>query len=193
MKTTLIICSLLAMPAGAALAADSPWTGTWKLDEAKSHLTGETVTFSKGKGEMLHYSDGSTTSYDFAVDGKEYKAWANRTAAWTTPAKNSSDTTFKADGKILSQAHQELSADGKTLTGTWTGTRPDGSSFREVDVLTRVSGSEGLLGTWRSTKVSGGGGPQQFVITSPTPGVMRYEVPDMKASAEGRVDGPRGV
>lgn len=189
MKTTLILCSLLALRAGTALAADNPWNGSWKLDESRSHLTGETMTFSKGAGEMLHFSDGSTINYDFALDGKDYKAWANRTVAWTTPGKNSWDSIYRAGGKELSKGHRELSADGKTLTETWTGTRPDGTTFREMDVFSRVSGADGLLGTWRSTQVSGASGPQQFVITSPAPGVMHYEVPDMKASAEGRLDG----
>jgi len=74
MKIALFLCSLLALPAGAASAADSPWNGTWKLDEAKSQFTGGTMTFSKGAGDMLHFSDGSTTDYDFAIDGKERKA-----------------------------------------------------------------------------------------------------------------------
>jgi hypothetical protein len=72
---------------------------------------------------------------------------------------------------------------------TFTGTRPNGQAYREVDVYERVSGTAGLIGTWRSVKVSQPNGPQEFVITTPAPGVLRYEIPDMKASAEGRADG----
>jgi hypothetical protein len=189
MKTAMILCSLLTLPAGAAFAADSPWNGTWRLDESKSQLTGGTMTFSKGAGDMLHFSDGSTASFDFAADGKERKAWANRTAIWTAPAKNTWDTVYKLDGKVLAKGHRTLSEDGKTLTETWTGTRPDGSAFHEEDVFTRVSGTEGLVGTWRASKVKGGGGPQEFVISFVAAGVVHYDVPDMKASAEGRTDG----
>ena len=74
-KTIWSACALLALVAGTAAAADSPWNGTWKLDAAKSHLTGQTFTYSKGPGEMLHYEDGSTASFDFGLDGKEYKSW----------------------------------------------------------------------------------------------------------------------
>lgn len=189
MRRILVLCSLLALPASSAFAADSAWTGTWKLDPTQSHFTGETMTFSKGAGGSLHFSDGSTTNYDFGIDGKEYKAWANRTATWTVAGKDAWDTVVKADGKVLAKAHRELSADGKTLSEVWTGTRPDGSAFHEEDVFTRASGTAGLVGTWRSTKVTGGGGPQQFVITSPAPGVLHYDIPDMKATAEGRTDG----
>lgn len=188
MKISLLLCSL-ALAAGAASAADSPWTGTWNLDQAKSQFTGGTITFSKGPGEMLHFSDGSSVEYDFAVDGKERKAWANRTMIWSAPAANSWDSVIKADGKVLAKGARTLSADGNTLTETWTGTRPDGSTFKEVDVLTRVSGTSGLVGTWRATKVEGGGGPQQFVISVPGPGRVHYEIPDMKVKVDGRTDG----
>jgi hypothetical protein len=75
------------------------------------------------------------------------------------------------------------------LTVTATGTRPDGTAYRNDVVFSRVAGADGLIGTWRSVKVSGPTGPQEFVISSPAPGVLRYEVPDMKAAAEGRTDG----
>ena len=90
---------------------------------------------------------------------------------------------------MLVKSHRQLSADGKTLTITFTGTRPDGVAFRDEVVFDRVSGTAGLIGTWRSVKVSEPDGPREFVISSPAPGVLHYEIPDMKASAEGRTDG----
>lgn len=190
MRTTLIVCSLLALPGGAVCAADSPWNGTWKLDPQKSHLTGQTFTYSERPGGMLHYEDGSTASFDFGLDGKEYKTWANRTTAWTAAGGNAWDTVTRVDGKVRSKGHIALSGDGKTLTMTFTGTRPDGQDFREEDVSSRVSGTEGLAGTWRATRVTGPTGqPQTFVVSTPAAGVLHFEVPDMQASAEGRADG----
>jgi hypothetical protein len=189
MKMTLILCSVLALQAGMALAADTPWNGTWKLDPAQSHFTGDTFTVTKGAGNMLHFADGSTASYDFGLDGKEYKTWANRMTSWTAIGNNAWDTVTQADGKVLAKAHRQLSADGKTLSITSTGTRPDGVAFRDEAVYERVSGTAGLVGTWRSIKVSEPNGPHEFVISSPAPGVLHYGVPDMKASAEGRADG----
>ena len=190
MKATWILCSLLTLPAGAACAADSPWNGTWKLDLQKSHLTGQTITYSARPGGMLHYDDGSTASFDFGLDGKEYKTWADHTMVWTAAGKNAWDTLTRADGKVRAKGHVALSEDGKTLTMTSTGTRPDGQDFHEVDVFTRVDGSDGLVGTWRTAKVTGPTGlPQTFVISSPAAGALHYEIPDMKASAEGSTDG----
>jgi len=190
MKATWILCSLLTLPAGAASAADSPWNGTWKLDLEKSHLTGQTFTYSERPGGMLHYEDGSTASFDFGLDGKEYKTWANRTTSWAAAGKNAWDTVTRADGKVRTKGHVALSEDGKTLTMSFMGTKPDGQDFHEEDVFSRVDGIDGLAGTWRTAKVTGATGlPQTFVISSPAPGVLHYEVPDMKASAEGRTDG----
>jgi hypothetical protein len=188
MKALLLVGALLAVPTGAALAADSPWSGTWTLDPAKSHLTGETFVYSKGAGNLLHYSDGSTANYDFGIDGKEYTAWANRTVTWTAAGKNAWDSVYKAEGKVLRKVHRQLSADGKTLTITTAGTRPDGSTYHDESVFERVTGTDGLIGTWRSVKVASNG-PQRFVISSPTPGVLRYELPDLQESVEGRADG----
>jgi len=89
---------------------------------------------------------------------------------------------------VFTNLHRELSADGKTLTITAAGTKPDGSTYHDERVFERVTGTDGLIGTWRSVKVVFSG-PQQFVISSPAPGVLRYELPDIKASVEGRADG----
>lgn len=189
MKATLIICSTLAL-GGTAFAANSPWDGTWKLDQAQSHFTGGTMSITKGKNGLLHHSDGSTAEYDFAPDGKERKLWANRTAVWTSPQKDTWDVLIKLDGKEHARDHMVLSDDGKTLTETWTGDKPDGSSAREQDVLTRMSGTNGLVGTWRVSKVEGeAGGPNAFIIDVPAPGRVHYQVPDMKMNVEGPSDG----
>lgn len=189
MNARLILLSMLALPAGAAFAVNSPWDGTWKLDQAQSHFTGGTMTITKSGNGLLHYADGSTVEYDFAPDGKERKSWANRTAIWTSPGKNTWDAVVKIEGKAHSQGHLVLSADGKTLTQSWTVNQPDGSTIHEDDVFTRVSGKSGLVGTWRTSKVEGGGGPSEFVIDVPAPGRVHYQVPDMKMNVEGPMDG----
>jgi hypothetical protein len=189
MKGTWVICSLLALPVGVAYAADSPWNGTWKVDMARSHFTGATFTLSERPDGMLRYEDGSSASFDFGLDGKEYRTLPNRTVSWTQTGKNSWNRVGRIDGKINYRAQVVLSENGKTLTMRFMGTKPDGNAFQEEDVFTRVSGAHGLIGTWRATKMTGPGGPETFVISSPAPGILHYDVPDMKASAEGPLDG----
>ena len=188
MKALILSCSLAAFACGTALAAESPWVGTWKLDVAKSNFTGDTFTYSKGANGLMHFSDGSTTDYDFAADGKPYKTYANRVVTWTADGKDAWNSVYTADGKVLVKVHRQLSSDGKTLSLTETGTRPDGSAFNDEDVYTRVSGGPGLLGTWRNVKASPNG-PLTFVIASPGSGVLHYDIPDMKATAEAHTDG----
>ena len=189
MKASLLSLSLLALPC-AALAADSPWNGTWNLDKAKSHFAGDTFSFSKAANGMVHYSDGGPIQFDFAIDGKEYPTAYNRTSTWTASGSNAWDSVTRADGKELGKAHRALSADGKTLTMTYTGTRPDGSAYHEEDVYTRISGSttDGLIGKWRSIKIEENA-PLTFVISTPAPGVLHYDLPQQKASTEGAADG----
>jgi hypothetical protein len=188
-KTTSILCSLLAL-SSTAFAADNPWIGTWKLDLTKSNLTGDTFTYSKGPGGLLHYSDGSADEYDFGIDGKEYKgSYGHGTTTWTAIGPNEWSHATRLDGKVLSNVHTALSADGKTLASVASGTRPDGSAFNETIVFTRVDGTDGLVGTWRISQVANPDGARTVVISSPAPAVLRWDLPEVKASFQGRLDG----
>jgi hypothetical protein len=188
MRTIWLTGALLSVASFAAAAGDSPWAGHWKLDAAKSHFTGDTFTYSAGPHGLLHFSDGSTIGYDFGVDGKEYPSAYNRTTSWTSAGKNQWDQVTKADGKVLSKSRRALSADGKTLTLTFTGTHPDGSTFDEELVYTRLSGGQGLVGKWRSIKVPENA-PPSFIISAPSPDSLHFEIPEQKASVEGAADG----
>ena len=69
MLRTLSSVCLLVFAAFPALA-QSPWNGTWKLNQARSHMTGDTFTLTKAGGKY-HY-DGGSVQYDYACDGKDY-------------------------------------------------------------------------------------------------------------------------
>jgi hypothetical protein len=188
MKKLLLVCALAIFAVLPALAADNPWIGTWTLDLNKSHFTGNTFTYSKAANGMMHFSDGSVVNFDFAIDGKEYKTVYNRTTTWTTAGDNAWDNVIKADGKVLFNARRQLSADSKTLTITSTGTRPDGTAFKDETIYTRVTGTTGLVGMWRSTKVTISA-PDSYVVSSPSPGIMHWDIPAYKQTVEGKFDG----
>jgi hypothetical protein len=88
----------------------------------------------------------------------------------------------------LATIRRSLSADGKTLTNTYKGAKPDGTSFNDSSTYVRVTGTKGLAGKWRSTKVTISA-PDDFVISVPSSNTMRWEIPGQKASVEGRADG----
>ena len=187
MKSTWLFMALI-VPAAAALAAEAHWDGTWKLDKSRSHFSGDTFTLSKGPNGMLHFSDGGPINYDFRIDGKDYAAHYNRTVAWTAAGPDTWDTVTHVDGRVLATSHRTLSADGKTLTIAWQTTRPDGSVDTETDVYTRVTGTAGLEGRWRSIKVDESA-PMTFIIATHPDGTMRWDLPEMQAYVEGKPDG----
>ena len=188
MKKTMFACSLALCAALPAVAADNPWVGTWKLDPAKSHFTGDTFTMSKGTDGKMHYSDGSTTAYDFGLDGKEYPMIDDRMVAWTSSGDRDWDDTIKAKGTELVKNHYTLSADGKTLSIVSKGTKPDGSKFNDDSTYTRVTGTKGLAGKWRSTKVNISA-PDQFIVSAKSGGIFHWDIPGYKESIEGKMDG----
>lgn len=188
MKKLWLACAFLTSLTLTAFAADNLWVGTWKLDVSKSQFAGDTFTYSKAQNGMMHYSDGSTVDFDFGIDGKEYKTAYGRTTTWTSGGNNTWDSVSKMDGKVLANNHRELSSDGKTLTVTSSGTKPDGSPFMNVTVYTRVTGTDGLEGKWRSVKVDISAS-DSLVITEPSPGVLRWELPEVKGYVEGKADG----
>ena len=179
---------LVAFAIGVAHAADNPWIGTWKLDPARSKLVGETMTYSKTPDGRMRFSDGSTTRYDFGLDGKDYKSWGNHTTSWVADGSNAWKVAVKQDGAVIYESRRELSADGRTLTIRSTGNRPDGSPANDVAVYQRVGSGTGLAGKWRSTKVDVPA-PDTYVISSTADGTIRVEAPVYKTAWEGKHDG----
>jgi hypothetical protein len=188
MKKTMLVPTLFIFAAGGAFAVENPWIGTWKLDAAHSQLAGDTFTVTHGPGKLLHFTDG-VIAFDFGTDGKEYKAAYDRTIVWTPTGPNSWETVNKKNGAVLTKSERTLSADGNTLSRHYTETHADGSTSEGDDVYARLSGGPGLLGTWKSIKVTDSGGPKTFIISAPTSATMRFEIPEWKAHAEGAVDG----
>jgi hypothetical protein len=188
MRKLLLAVALLAAPTLSAAAAENPWIGTWKLDPARSQMPGTTIACSKAANGLMHYVNDGGWDFDFGIDGKEYKtATSGYTDTWTAAGTGAWDTVVKRKGSFYEKMHHQLSADGKTLTLTETGTRPDGSSFTAETVYTRESGSAGLEGKWRSVKASAT--PNTFVIAAATPDGVRWTFPVWKESVTGKADG----
>ena len=188
MKALLLVCALVLLPSSLAGAAESPWAGTWKLDLARSHVTGDTMTYAQGPDGLIHYSDGSAYEFDFRVDGKDYKTYPNRTVAWTADGDRAWKIVTKQDGIAIFESRREISADGKTMAIAFTGKAPDGTPIKNDFTYARVGGGKGLIGKWRSTKANFSA-PDLLVISFPTPGTMRLEAPIFKYVAQGKTDG----
>jgi len=185
----MLATALLVLPALSAVAADNPWVGTWKLDLAKSKFTGDTFTYSKTPAGLYHFTDGSVVGYDFAIDGKDYPTAFGRSTAWTATADNAWTTVYSFNGKQIGTGKVAVSYDGKELTFNDTTTKPDGSESHDVSVYKRLTGGPtGLVGKWVSTSVNISA-PNTYVVSSPSDGVIHWEISEYKETVEGKTDG----
>jgi hypothetical protein len=185
----LLCCTCTALLAFAAvlpcLAADSPWSGTWKENLAKDKLTGDTVTIT-AKGSGYHFTNGPI-SYDFSCDGKPYTTIANNTLTCTSASDGSLDLTMTANGKVTSKTHRTFSADGKQMTMNITDFRGDGTKTNTIVVRTRKSGSKGLVGEWVDSKVT----PSEpdVMTTKVDGGMFHMQSQHSKTNIDARLDG----
>ena len=179
-----VLLLLFTLP---CLAADSPWNGSWKLNEAKSKLTGTTVTFTK-EGDMYVVDEG-TVKFKFACDGKEYPTLADRTIT-CTQSGSVYTTVAKVGGTVLSTTTHTISSDGDTITETSTGTRPDGTAFKNSSVSKRVGAGQGLVGTWKDVKVKSS--VPDVMVLQVNGDTLRFEDPAYKEVSETKLDGTPG-
>lgn len=144
---------VLLAAVGMFAAGDAPYIGKWKLDPAKSNFAGTTMTYTDlGNGEMQLTTEGITLK--FKMDGKEYPDPFGGTITYKPTGNDTWESTYTMKGKLVSTDTTKLSADGNTLTVNSKGTKPNGDSFDDNTVYTRVSGGPGLAGKWKTTKVS---------------------------------------
>lgn len=138
---------VMALPVS---AAENPWFGTWKLNPAKSMLTGSTETVTKIPNG--YHFDLGAVKYDVFDDGQDHPAVGNRTTNLKSVGRNEWLLVTKVDGKETSHATMRLSSDGKELTEDLTGTHADGSVYTEHIVDVRVGSGEALAGTWKEAR-----------------------------------------
>ncbi len=181
----LALCLLVSSP---AFGAENPWAGTWKLDMSKSTFA-NSFTYTQTPDGMMHYVDGPEVT-NFRIDGKPYTSRGIHTSTWTATGPRTWDTIHKAGDVVESTTHRQLSEDNQTFTMTTDGTAADGSTLHYVDVYTRVSGTTGLLGSWRSTSsTSTYSSDERITIFPSPPGTYHQQSTRDKSTIEGKTDG----
>jgi len=189
MKPARWMAAALIFVSAMAGAADNPFVGSWKFDAARSRLVAETVQYRDLGGGRMHFSNGATLDYDFALDGKDYKTVDNRTISWKPLAAGSWETTIRIDGNATETSIRTLSADGKEMTVLADGALPDGTPYKHKKHYARVGDGSGLAGTWRNTEVDTNNMPDGYVITESPTGVITWAIPTDKQTVTGRFDG----
>jgi hypothetical protein len=150
MKTRAIVLALAVCFVGAAVcfAADS-FTGTWKLNEAKSKLArGEpknsTVIYEPAGDSVKVTIEGTEpggnpthNEWTGKFDGKDYPVTGDPNSDARALKKINGHTlalTVKKDGKVIITGRVVVSPDGKSRTVTTTGTDSKGSKVRSIAV-----------------------------------------------------------
>ena len=141
LRTVLVI---LALSMG-LFAADSPFSGTWKLNVGKSKMTppspqAETVRVD-ANDSGIKVSDDITdakgqpmkVSYEAKYDGKDYPATGS--PAWDSVSfqrvdANTLKAKTKKDSKVVGDYTVTVSQDGKTTTVKYTETGPEGKPIK---------------------------------------------------------------
>ena len=148
--TRLLAVCALSLPAFSA----NPFVGTWKFNQEKSDLKGQTQTIASLGDNLYRVTFGTAQDFTIKADGTDQASLPGATMALTIKDPNTWESVYKANGTKTGTATWTLSADGKSVSGKFKGIRPDGSEFEVAQAFKRVSGSSGFAGTWQSTDVT---------------------------------------
>ena len=149
---------LACLIASTLWASDDPFCGKWKLNQAKSKISGEQMKIKDLGGNKYSITFGNVTDTILA-DGSDQPVHFGRTTSIEPQGADTWKMVIKKDGKVVSSMTHTLSADGKTQTIKGTDMKPDGSTSDFSVDLKRVGSGSGWAGTWESTDVK---------ITSPS-------------------------
>ena len=157
MRNSLLLCASAAcfavLASASTLLAEDKWMGTWKLNLEKSTYSpgpppqSQTLRFEKAKDAIRLLSYGMNaegkpmrSEYTSMSDGKDVPWTGNPNADTASPRRIDAHTyenVWKKDGKATITSRGVVSADGKTLTVTQTGTDVQGRAVNTVTVYDR--------------------------------------------------------
>ena len=180
-----VLTTVLLTAAGTLGAADAAYIGKWKLNPARSNFGESTITYTQLPGGEMQWS-GDGQSYKFKMDGKDYNDPYGDTVSWKQIDANTWEAHDKLNGKALSTETFKVS--GSTLTVVSTGTRPSGSKFETTTVYTRVSGTSGLAGKWKTKKMDSAS-PMTMEFAANGADGLELRLPDLNAVCKARFDG----
>jgi hypothetical protein len=149
-KQFALFCWLvLPLPPALLLVAQTqhitPFTGSWKMNVAKSKfnpspgLKSATMTFAPDGTSTVEILDpqGKTLKYSYSWSGeKEVPVHGIEHATVITKLQDHTfDRTMNIAGKTVQMVHALISPDGKTMTVTVTGKYPHGRSMDDVELF----------------------------------------------------------
>jgi hypothetical protein len=183
--TVFILVALAAFASASPMAAAGPsFSGNWKLNYAKSQLTGQTITLSRSASGGMHF-DTEGFAYDFDLNRKEYPTPDGGTIAYRAANATTWEITARMKGKVI--ATYRLSINGDLMTTVTDMMKPDGGVTEQTGTMTRISGGPGFLGRWKSTGVKGAS-PSLEITTEGQNGIT-LKSPEGQTVCTGSFDG----
>jgi cytoskeletal protein RodZ len=152
-KWAMILTALLAVLILGVAATASPdaFTGTWKMNPAKSKYSpgptpkSLTVTIESDENSYKVTAEGSDgegkpthVEYSAKFDGKDYPATGIPNADTVSVKRidaSTVETTQKKGGQVVMTVTTKVSKDGKTRTSTFTGKNAEGKDVHNVVVF----------------------------------------------------------
>lgn len=166
--------------------AQNPFVGTWKVNYAKSHVTGDTMSFTHEANDAVRMK-GDAESYSFKTDGSAATDPEGDTVHWT----KIDDHTWKEETQTGPETITDtwnLSADGKTLTDTTSGTRPNGQQINVVNTFSHVTPGKSFFGEWKNTNVEDNSPTTAQIDANGKDGIV-WHIPELKAYVDLNFDG----
>lgn len=173
----------LACAAGSA-ASGATFSGTWKLNLAKSHFAGQTFTIEKTAAGLYHF-DSQGFGYDFDLTGKEFPSPDGGSSSWKAIDANTWEAAVHMNGKTIASYHMALK--GNTLDLVMKINKPDGTTAEQSTTNTRVSGGPGFLGKWKSGDPKGAA--TTLEISTDSANHITVKFPEFQAVCSGSFDG----
>ena len=146
---TIVLTLALCFVAATVCFADDVFTGTWKLNEAKSKLTPggpkNNLVVYEATGDSVKItvdgtdSDGKPTHNEWTgkFDGKDYPVTGDPSSdarSYKMVNDHTLSFTNKKDGKVTLTGRIVVAADGKSRTVTVSGTDSKGTKFTSTAV-----------------------------------------------------------
>ena len=142
------LASLVALAIPCA-AQDNPWNGSWKIDRSTLKYDGPTVSIATD-ADGYTVTRGGKAMPKVTCDGKP-NAPVNGTVTTCTKDGTGYALENTRDGKTVSKAKVEISADGNNSTRTIDVMPPDGDPYTITLVSRKVSGGNGAPTVWKET------------------------------------------
>ena len=171
-----------AVSAGAQRPAEPGFNGTWRLNVAKSQLSGIVYTLTKKPSGEWHYFSGVDFMMDFYLEGPRSIAPRGFDFLGREVSPTAWELTHYLDGKVTSRS--QLTLKGDLLLRSDEHTYPERMTYTRTD--TRVSGGPGFEGHWRSGLLNGSTPSMQISVKGSD---ITVSAPDFQKTVKASFDG----